>query len=367
MAGAVTGAVTGRAAEITVTRAQPGERPAWDAFVAATPSADHLQAWGWGEVAAVTGERPVRLVAKDPAGVVRGVAQVLVRNAAFGRRVLYAPHGPAWDTAAGDGGQVLDALLAGIRETGRAERGIVAKLDPRSVLGAARTGEVRLGDALLARGLRPARADLQARTTRVLDLTPGASAVFASFGREKRRDIRLSARKGVTTRVVRDPDCDAYTAFAELLGVTGRRAGFRVRSREALLRLADEFAPGGGTYLAVAELGARMIAGCVAVRVGGRAFYVYAGSLREPALSHVYGPHAALWALCEALMGDGVASLDLWGVAEPDDPDADPDWRGFSLFKLGFGGMPLRHPGTFDLVLSPGWYAVRDLRERVGR
>jgi peptidoglycan pentaglycine glycine transferase (the first glycine) len=357
-------AATGPAPLITVARAQPGERPAWDAFVEASPSADHLQAWGWGEVTALTGERPVRLVARNTAGVVRGVAQVLVRDAAFGRRVLYVPHGPVWDAEAGDGGRVLDALLAGIRETGRAERGIVAKLDPR-----ARAGESEIGlrDHLLARGLRPARADLQARTTRVLDLTPGASAVLASLSKEKRRNIRLSARKGVTSRVVRDPDCDAYTAFAGLLGVTGRRAGFRVRSREALLRLADEFASRGGTYLVAAELDARMIAGCLAVKVGGRAFYVYAGSLREPALNHVYGPDAALWALCEALMGDRVESLDLWGVAEPGDSSADPDWRGFSTFKLGFAGVPLRHPGTFDLVLSPGWYAVRDLRERVGR
>jgi peptidoglycan pentaglycine glycine transferase (the first glycine) len=359
-------AATGSVAAITVARAQPGERPAWDAFVAASPSADHLQAWGWGEVTASTGERPVRLVARDSSGVVRGVAQVLVRDAAFGRRVLYAPHGPAWDAAAGDGGQVLDALVAGIREIGTAERGIVAKVDPRAVLTAA-AGEVRLRDAQLGRGFRPARADLQARTTRVLDLAQGKEALFASLEKDTRNLVRRAAKEGVATRVLRDADREAYAAFAEMLAATGRRGGFRVRSAGSLLRLADEFAPGGGIYLAVAELGGRMMAGCVAVRVGGRAFYVYAASLREEALRHANGPYAALWALCEALIADGVESLDLWGVAEPGDPAADPEWHGFSLFKLGFGGVPLRHPGTFDLVLSPGWYAVRDLRERIGR
>ncbi len=366
MTGAATGPATGPAAAITVARAQPGERAVWDAFVEASPSADHLQAWGWGEVTALTGERPVRLVARNTAGVVRGVAQVLVREAAFGRRVLYAPHGPAWNAAADDGGQVLDALLAGIRETGRAERGIVAKLDPRAVLGAP-AGETPLRDDLLARGLRPARADLQARTTRVLDLAQGREALFASLEKDTRNLVRRATKEGVATRVLRDADREAYTGFAGMLAATGRRGGFRVRSREALLRLADEFAPRGGTYLVVAELGARMIAGCLAVRVGGRAFYVYAASLRDEALRHAYGAYAALWALCEALVADGAECLDLWGVAEPGDSTADPDWRGFSLFKLGFGGVPLRHPGTFDLVLSPGWYAVRDLRERVGR
>jgi lipid II:glycine glycyltransferase (peptidoglycan interpeptide bridge formation enzyme) len=369
VADAVTGPASapGSAPLITVARAQPGDRSAWDAFIAATPAADHLQAWGWGEVTAVSGERPVRLIARNPAGAVRGVAQVLVRDAAFGRRVLYAPHGPVFDAEAGDGGLVLDALLAGIRELGRAERGIVAKLDPRAAGHGARTGETRLRDALLARGLRPARADLQARTTRVLDLAQGSEALFAALEKDTRNLVRRATREGVTTRVLRDADRDAYASFAGILAATGRRSGFRVRSSEALLRLADEFAPRGGTYLVVAELGARMIAGCLAVRVGGRASYLYAASLRDEALRHANGAYAALWALCEALVADGAESLDLWGVAEPGDSTADPDWRGFSLFKLGFGGVPLRHPGTFDLVLSPGWYAVRDLRERVGR
>jgi lipid II:glycine glycyltransferase (peptidoglycan interpeptide bridge formation enzyme) len=103
----------------------------------------------------------------------------------------------------------------------------------------------------------------------------------------------------------------------------------------------------------------------VTPRVGDRAYYLYGASLREAGLEHAFGSDAAMAAAMAALAADGVRTLDLWGVAEPDDPNADPSWAGFSLFKRRFGGTPLRHPGTFDLVVDRPLYLVRDARERL--
>ena len=349
---------------ITARRATEADRGAWEAWVAALPSADPLQAWAWGDVASSGDERARRLVATDGGGRLRGVAQVLVRDALAGRRVLYAPHGPAWDARSPDGPAVLSSLLAAMATLGRAERGIVMKLDPRA------TTEVPAAEVealLLARGIHRARADLQAPSTRIVDLRPGADALFAGLEKDTRNLVRRSAREGVRPRVVRGADVAAYRAFAALLAGTGARAGFRVRSPAAFEAIASSFGARGDAYLVLAELDGRAVAGCLALAVGPRAFYLYAASLREPALRHAAGPYAALWACMEALAADGRESLDLWGVAEAGDASADPAWAGFSLFKRGFGGVPLRHPGTFDLVLSPAWHAVRDLRERLLR
>ena len=359
--GGNTGAPSG---DLDVREARPEDRPRWDAFVRGLPSADPLQAWGWGEVARTGGEQPTRIFAADRDGRIRGVAQVLVRDAAAGRRILYAPHGPAWDARAADGEVVLGTMLEGLRREGKRQRGIVVKVDPRAT-GAASSAALR--SMLLARGLRPARADLQAATTRVLDLRPGAEAVFAALEKDTRNLVRRAGREGVRTRLVRDDDARALEDFSRLLAATGSRAGFRVRSGAAFEALAREFAPGGDAYLVLAELGGEVIAGCLALATGPRAFYLYAASLREDRLRHANGPYAALWACIEALAADGRETLDLWGVVEPGDAAAEPGWAGFSLFKRGFGGSPLRHPGTFDLVLSPAWYAIRDLRERLRR
>ena len=123
-------------------------------------------------------------------------------------------------------------------------------------------------------------------------------------------------------------------------------------------------APSGGWYLTLATLGERPIAGAVALRTGDRAIYAYGASLREEALKHAHGAYAALAATMRELAADGVSTFDLWGVVEPGDPDAAAEWAGFSGFKRQFGGQPLRHPGTFDLVIDPLFYRLRDLRER---
>jgi lipid II:glycine glycyltransferase (peptidoglycan interpeptide bridge formation enzyme) len=340
----------------------PGDRAAWDAFVAARLEADPLQTWAWGEASATAGERPVRLLVTGEGGSVRGLAQLLVRDAGFGRTVAYAPHGPLWERDTADADALLDALLDGIREHARAERAIVAKIDPRA---SAPPVPGHVAERLTARGLRAARHDLQARTTRLVDLLDGGDALMATWDKDARNLVRRSAKEGVTTTTERAGDPETIAAFHGLLEATSSRAGFRIRSTAFLGTLARELASSGGWYLTLATLGERPIAGAVALRTGDRAIYAYGASLREEALKHAHGAYAALAATMRELAADGVHAFDLWGVVEPGDPEAEAAWAGFSGFKRQFGGQPLRHPGTFDLVIDPLFYRLRDLRERI--
>jgi len=340
----------------------PGDRAAWDAFVAVRTEADPLQAWAWGEANATAGERPVRLLVTGKGGAVRGLAQLVVRDAGFGRTVGYAPHGPLWEREAADADAVLDTLLDGLREQARAERAIVGKIDPRS---AAPPGPGDVAERLTARGLRPARYDLQARTTRLVDLLDGADELMATWDKDARNLVRRSAKEGVTTATDRAGNAESIAAFHQLLEATSSRAGFRIRSTTFLETLARELAPAGGWYLTLATLGERPIAGAVALRTGDRAIYAYGASLREEALKHAHGAYAALAGTMRELAASGVRTFDLWGVIEPGDPDAEAEWAGFSGFKRQFGGVPLRYPGTFDLVIDPLFYRLRDLRERI--
>jgi lipid II:glycine glycyltransferase (peptidoglycan interpeptide bridge formation enzyme) len=329
--------------------------------VAAQPAGDPLQAWGWGEVAAIGGEAPLRLMARDDAGRVRAVVQLLVRDTSFGRRIVYAPHGPVVERLDAATDAVLTELLAGIRRTGVAERAVVIKLDPRATDD--RSAAV-WRSTLEAHGLIRARNDLQARTTRLIDVGQGAEALFRSYDSDTRNKIRRGAREGIARRILTQPDSAALAAFRTLLLETGSRAGIRVRSAQAFEKLATEFGAAGTMRLVLIDLSGETIAGCLGLLSGNRAFYLYAASRRDPELRHARAAYAALWALCEEVAAAGAQSLDLWGVAEPGDTTADPSWAGFSEFKRAFGGEPLEHPGTFDLVISEKWYRLRDLRER---
>lgn len=353
---------------LTVRLAREEDRPAWERFVAGRPEGDPLQTWTWGEAAATTGELPLRLLLEGPAlsgapaPVIRGVAQALARPAGLRRQVLYVPHGPLWERESPDAGQLLRELMAGLHEAAGAARGLVVKVDPRATP-ASPPGPV--ADALQALGLRRARHDLQAPTTRLVELLDGAEQLAATWDADTRNLVRRSAREGVATDIARGASRDALAAFHLLLEATGERARFRVRSLDFLQRLATGFAGQGGWYTVLARFDGRPIAGMTLPRVGDRAYYIYGASLREPGLKHKYGAYAAMAAAMRALAADGVQTLDLWGVVEPDDPGTDPAWEGFSAFKRTFGGQPLRHPGTFDLVTDPTWYRIRDLRERL--
>ena len=375
--------------------ATPDDRPDWDRFLAGRAEADILQLWAWGEAVRDAGapagsarETPERVLVRAPDARVRGVAQALIRPATAGRSVVYVPRGPVWEREAPDGAEVLVALLEGLREVARQNRAIVVKVDPRAAVppggddqdeaamaeGADADGTAGallvtdaadVASALLAAGLRRARFDLQATTTRLIRIEADPDRRMAGWSSGARNLWRRSTREGTETAVGRAADPAQIGAFTSLLGHTARDAGFRTRPPEFFAALARELAPAGGLHLAMARWQGQPIAGMFVAGVGDRAYYLYGASDRA-APSQANGAYASMGAVLEALAEDGVTTFDLWGVAEPDDPTSDPSWAGFSAFKRKFGGRPLRHPGTFDLVIDPVWWWIREARERLG-
>ncbi len=335
----------------------------WHDFLVSHPEGDVLQAWAWGDAAPAVDQRPLRIVATRTDGKVCGLAQALVRSGQFGQQILYVPHGPVWEREADDADAILQSLIDGLRAAARAERGLVVKLDPRAVPGNGSASEVT--GRLTALGLRPARHDLQARTTRLVNLLDGGDELMNTWHPDARRLPRRAARQGVEVELHRDADDAAVDDFHDVLEATASRGGFRARPRTFLRELAAGFAEADAWYLVLARLRGRVIAGVAAPRLGDRGYCLYGGSLRGPAFAQTYGGYVALAATMRFAALEGVRSLDLWGVREPEDQTLDGSWEGFSAVKRRFGGDPVRHPGTFDLVTEPLWYALRDVRERV--
>jgi lipid II:glycine glycyltransferase (peptidoglycan interpeptide bridge formation enzyme) len=337
-------------------RADPTDRPKWDAFVASRPEADLLQTWAWGECTALAGEPPARLLLDDD-GRIRGVAQALMRPAGFGRQVAYVPHGPIWDRSAPDADRLFNWLLQGLRTLARKEKALVVKLDPRAEPG----DPTDIAALATAHKLRRA-PDLQAPTTRLIDLRDGATELEASWHTDARRLSRRAEREGTQVTISRNPDPAEIAILHDLLTATAERADFRVRSPEFLTRLATEFAASGGWYLGIARVEDTLVAATAFPRVADRAYYLYGALLRDERYKHHYAAHAVMAQMLRTLAADGCTSVDMWGVTEPDDPKADASWKGFSDFKRTFGGTPLRHPGLFDLVTNPFWYRLRQTR-----
>jgi lipid II:glycine glycyltransferase (peptidoglycan interpeptide bridge formation enzyme) len=328
---------------------------------------DPLQLWAWGDAHEGTGEEPERWLVEDmDAPEIRAVAQLLVRPARLGKNLFYAPHGPIWKREDEDAVYLLAGFLEDLAMYAKHGNGVALKFDPRASMGTASSPADQIASALTAYdrlSVRTARFDLQAPTTRIVDLLDGGDELMASWHADARRLSKRAEREGVQVEIDRTGSADAIGEFHAILEATAQRGDFRARSRTFLERAANAFAGSTGWYTVLARHGGRAIAGMALPRAGDRAYYLYGASLKEPELKHKYGAYAAMAAAMKALAADGVGTLDMWGVVEPDDPTADPAWEGFSAFKRTFGGRPVRHPGTFDLVLDPFWYRLRDLRE----
>jgi lipid II:glycine glycyltransferase (peptidoglycan interpeptide bridge formation enzyme) len=347
---------------LALRQATVADRAAWNAFVASRPEADLLQSWAWGEAGATEpGEHWARLVVVDAGGRPRGLAQVLDRRTSFGRTVLYVPHGPLWDREADDAAEVLARLLNGLKAHAKSRRGIVLKLDPRGSGDATADAAVRRAVGTTA---VPVAHDLQAPTTRIIDLHAEDDPVM-TWSKDARAETRRAEREGTTVVVDRSAASEALDTFHALLSQTSERGGFRIRSRAFLDALAGPLVGSDDWFMAIASYGDTPLAGAIAPRTGDRAFYLYAASTRDKELARKRGPYAAMAALQRSLRDAGTATLDMWGVREPDDETVDPTWEGFSLFKRRFNGQPLRHPGTFDMIIDPTWNRIRDIRARI--
>jgi len=340
---------------------------AWDSFVARQPAGDLLQSWAWSEAGKASGETWERVAAFEPDGSIGALAQYEVRRTLFGRSVLYAAHGPVWPRSAPDSGAALDSLLRGLKRIGRQQGAMSVTVDPR------RAARVDLGPRhpeavidptadMIDRGLHKMTLNIQLPTTRVVSLLDGGEALMATWDADVRRLVRRGRNEGVEVEVLGGDDAKGIRQLYDLLHTTGERSGFQPRPLCFIETLGREFQRGQGALLVLAHFQRRVIAGALTLRLRERAWYQVAGSIKERAIKHANGPYAVMARTMSELASSGVRTLDLAGVVERNDYRSDPAWEGLSAFKRGFGGEPVRHPGTFDLVVDPFWYTLRGWR-----
>lgn len=334
----------------------PTDRASWDRLTRAVPTADPLQSWAWSEAGLSTGERWDRLIVLDTEGRPAAAVQWQSSSPVLGHPLAYAPHGPVWRRTNGTsapGG--LRALIDGMRARAMAEGASSVLVDPRSGLadedGADPTG------CITELGFSPTARHTQMPGTRVLDLRGGVEASRRGWDKDTRNLVRRAAREGVMAHVRGGDHAPTVAELHLLMLDVGARGGFAPRSKAFLEAYGR--AAGDRVFIVLGRRDGRVIAGALVGLVGDRAYYQFAGSLREPELRHTYAAYGVMDRVIAECVAREAVSLDLCGVNEKDDPTADPRWEGLSSFKRGFGGEPVRHPPIAESVLRPGVERVR--------
>ena len=343
----------------TFREANATDAAAWQALLERLPSGDLLHDWEWAAVAAIDGTPQRDFVLEEDAALV-AICAAQVRRTRLGRSFWYVARGPVLDYDDPRAGERLAAVVDGLRAAARADRAIAVRLEPRVVAGSAAAS---LFDAT---GLRRVAATLQTPDTRLVPLLPDDEALLATFDKDTRYAVRRSAREGVETRVVADPADDAaLTALHALVTETLRRAEYRLPSLERYRVIWRGLAGAGRARIIQAWHEEALGSAAMLVVEGDRSFYLYAGSVRESAGEAKRFPaYAVQWQMMRTAREMGSRTHDLWGVAPESAGPAHP-WWGYSLFKKGFGGVFTPWAGSWDLVIDPLLYRLREAASRL--
>jgi len=326
------------------------DRRFWNEFTAASPAADVLQSYEWGELKETFGWIPHRLLFEQ-GGEPVAAASVLERPfRAFRRSLFYCSRGPVLDYSNRD---LLVSVLEGLRDYCRRQGGFLLKLDPAVEL----PGGQPVADTLTSLGFRRLVDEggfggTQPRCVMKLDLTPSPDELLAACKSKTRYNIRLASRKGVT---VRDNCTPAEVdTFYDLLQVTTERDRFTVRPRAYFHRLWELLEPAGFARLALAYYEDEPIAGALVTRFGDTCCYLYGASANRH--RNRMPNHLVQWHLIQWARAQGCRVYDFRGVSPH--PEADDHLAGLNRFKAGFGARFVEYVGEFDLPLAQPHYFV---------
>lgn len=323
----------------------PSDREAYDAFVSASPLADVLQSWAWGEVKRGSGWTPIRFVIERQGEIVAAAQILQTRPVRIAPPILYAPRGPVLDY---HDAEALRMLIDGVRD--RAGPAIFLKCDPPVERGSLEASELH------AAGFRRAGGGgfggVQPTAVMVLDLAPGIDAVHEGFHKKWKYNIRLAERKGVE---VAEAGRDDLKVFYDLLIETAKRDRFLVRGRDYFERLYDVLEPAGQLKMFLTRTEGKPIAGAMLLCFGNRATYTYGASSNEH--RNLMPNHLMQWTMIKWAAGHGYGIYDFRGVSPVrDGVPVEEHIAGLNRFKEGFGARYVEYTGELDLPLRRALY-----------
>ena len=300
----------------------------WDALQHGL-DASFLQSAGWAQFQQQSGNQPHFVSGK-------GWSCLLIsRRAAFGR-YLFAPYGPSLESAAR-----LDDCLKSLLIAAKTESADWIRLEPTIPYDSAAV-------TLKKHGARRAPKNVEPSLTRLVDLTASHDELLASLSQTTRNIIRRSYKdKSLEFKTSSDPD--GMAIFSRMLSTVASRNRVGFYDNEYYFRQARILMPMGMMRLEIAYHGGNPVGTAVIHDYGKSSTYTYAASLPEARDLNVSA--LLLWQAMVNAKSRDMRMMDLFGIA-PDDAPASHPWAGFSSFKKKFGGIVVKHAGTWDIPLS---------------
>ena len=223
-----------------------------------------------------------------------------------------------------------------IDELASSENAIFVKLEP-----AIETKNITAASTLnllKGYGFAQDRWSLNPTTTIQIDLTKTEDELLKAMEKDTRYNVRLAIRKGVVVK-----ETNNFEEFKNLYFQTAARKRFWPAKKE-LETLWQVFSEENAAAILTAFYNGEPLASTLLMDSNKAGYYYHAASTNEH--REVMAPYLLLWESIRYLKKKGCEIFDLEGIVDPRIPST-KGWKGFTLFKRGFGGREVEHIGPF--------------------
>ncbi len=330
------------------------DKKLWNDFVSehGPRSGSFLHSWEWGEFKYIAGE-PVSRVGLFQKDKLEAVALLIETPLPYGYKYFFCPRGPVSSALWYD--KDLAEVLA--KQFAQEQGAMFLRFEP-----------IAEGEAMREPGVSKS-ASIHPKQTLLLDLKKESEQLLKDMHQKTRYNIRLAEKKGVAVEVLGSGQFDqAWPVFEE----TATRDKFRLHDKEYYQKLISHgslIRSEGQTpskmaeknfaaRLVVARYENEIIAATIMIDFAGVRTYLHGASSNKH--RNVMAPYLIHWHEIQDAAKQGYRYYDFWGVS-----DTNPEWKGITRFKRGFGGEEIKYPGTYDLVLNKLQYLAYGIVRRV--
>jgi lipid II:glycine glycyltransferase (peptidoglycan interpeptide bridge formation enzyme) len=321
---------------------------------------DFLQSAAWGAFQKSIGREVKYFVVRDDAEKIV-LSTLLIVNLVAGKCYVFAPFGPVFAQGISDADEQLEIF-----------KFFTAQLKlfiPNLIFLRFEPANGFFPEKLTAKFGRIVKStDLNPHQTLLLDLRQDEQSILAEMKAKTRYNIKVAQKEGVDVKVLSLVP-KSVTGGLDPFYASANRAGVSTYSREYFTKLLNFFSEDKNTgnknaitarcYAAYHQ--GDLLAANIMLEYKQRSIYLFGGALdlkRNTMPSYLLHWQAMLDAKSR-----GCETYDFWGV---ETYEKHP-WYGFSKFKLGFGGVIEKRPGTYDLVYKPAWYTIYGILRKLNR
>lgn len=272
----------------------------------------------------------------------------------LGKSYLYIPYGPVTKDFSKEFFANLKKELARIS---KAEKAVFVRLDFTPIV-----SNKILSDIFTKAPLYTYHsAYFQPRLEWFLELEKSEDALLEEMHYNARYSIRLAERKGVTVEIITKNFEKYFETFYLLMAETAKRNSFSLHLKNYYEDIFQNLPKIENSYVSIATYEQKILAMCLIVPFSGIANYVFGCSSSD---ERNRGPtYLAQWkAICYA-KGLNCTSYNFGGVDS--DGRIYKNLSGLTIFKKKFGGREVRHSDFFDVVVSPFWYRLYNIRKQI--